>query len=47
MALRLIEMVLQEKNGGKVLDLLKEHEILEHRIPPTPPPTHIPSAMLQ
>jgi len=31
MALRLIEMVLQEKYGGKVLDLLKEHEILEHR----------------
>lgn len=31
MALRLIEMVLQEKDGGKVLDLLKEHEILEHR----------------
>lgn len=31
MALRLIEMVLQEKDGGKVLGLLKEHEVLEHR----------------
>lgn len=31
MALRLIEMVLQEKDGGEVRALLKEHEVLEHR----------------
>lgn len=31
MALRLIEMVLQEKDGGEVLELLKDHELLEHR----------------
>lgn len=31
MALRLIEMVLQEKDGGEVRELLKEHQVLEHR----------------
>ncbi|MGD0652901.1 MAG: TIGR00341 family protein [Thermoguttaceae bacterium] len=31
MALRLIEMVLPEKDGGKVRELLKEHKVLEHR----------------
>ena len=33
MALRLIEMVLREKDGGEVRELLKEHkyEVLEHR----------------
>jgi uncharacterized hydrophobic protein (TIGR00341 family) len=31
MALRLIEMVLQERDGGEVRDLLKEHKVLEHR----------------
>lgn len=31
MALRLIEMVLREKDGEEVLDLLKEHKVLEHR----------------
>jgi uncharacterized hydrophobic protein (TIGR00341 family) len=31
MALRLIEMVLQEKDGGEVRELLKEHKVLEHR----------------
>jgi uncharacterized hydrophobic protein (TIGR00341 family) len=31
MALRLIEMVLQEKDGVDLLDLLKEHKVLEHR----------------
>jgi uncharacterized hydrophobic protein (TIGR00341 family) len=31
MALRLIEMVLQEKDGAKVRELLKEHKVLEHR----------------
>jgi len=31
MALRLIEMVLQEQDGEEVLELLKEREILEHR----------------
>jgi hypothetical protein len=31
MALRLIEMVLQEKEGAEVLELLKEHKVLEHR----------------
>ncbi len=31
MALRLIEMVLQEKDGGEVLELLKDHKLLEHR----------------
>ncbi len=31
MALRLIEMVLQEKDGGDVRGLLKEHKVLEHR----------------
>lgn len=31
MALRLIEMVLHEKVGAEVLELLKEHKVLEHR----------------
>jgi uncharacterized hydrophobic protein (TIGR00341 family) len=31
MALRLIEMVLQEKDGAEVRELLKEHKVLEHR----------------
>ena len=31
MALRLIEMVLAEQDGEEVLDLLKEHKMLEHR----------------
>lgn len=31
MALRLIEMVLPEKDGEEVLDLLKEYKVLEHR----------------
>jgi uncharacterized hydrophobic protein (TIGR00341 family) len=31
MALRLIELVLQEKDRGEVRELLKEHEVLEHR----------------
>ncbi|MDP3334369.1 MAG: TIGR00341 family protein [Methylococcaceae bacterium] len=31
MALRLIEMVLPEQDGVEVLELLKEHKILEHR----------------
>jgi uncharacterized hydrophobic protein (TIGR00341 family) len=31
MALRLIEMVLREKDGGEVRELLKEHTVLEHR----------------
>jgi uncharacterized hydrophobic protein (TIGR00341 family) len=31
MALRLIEMVLQEKDGAEVLDLLREHKVIEHR----------------
>ncbi len=31
MALRLIEMVLQEKDGAELRDLLKEHQVLEHR----------------
>lgn len=31
MALRLIEMVLQEKDGAEVRELLKEHQVLEHR----------------
>ncbi len=31
MALRLIEMVLQEKDGAEVRELLKEHAVLEHR----------------
>lgn len=31
MALRLIEMVLQEKDGSEVRELLKEHKMLEHR----------------
>ena len=31
MALRLIEMVLREKDGGDVRELLKEHKVLEHR----------------
>jgi hypothetical protein len=31
MALRLIEMVLREKEGGEVRELLKEHKVLEHR----------------
>lgn len=31
MALRLIEMVLSEKAGGEVRELLKEHKVLEHR----------------
>jgi uncharacterized hydrophobic protein (TIGR00341 family) len=31
MALRLIEMVLQGKDGAEVRELLKEHKVLEHR----------------
>ena len=31
MALRLIEMVLREKDGAEVRELLKEHMVLEHR----------------
>ena len=31
MARRLIEMVLQEKDGAEVRELLKEHKVLEHR----------------
>ena len=31
MALRLIEMVLREKDGAEVRELLKEHTVLEHR----------------
>jgi uncharacterized hydrophobic protein (TIGR00341 family) len=31
MALRLIEMVLPEKDSGEVRELLKEHNVLEHR----------------
>lgn len=31
MALRLIEMVVQEKDGEEVRELLKEHKVLEHR----------------
>ena len=31
MALRLIEMVLQEKNSGEVQELLKEHKVIEYR----------------
>lgn len=31
MALRLIEMVLQEKNGEKIREILKEHKVLEQR----------------
>ena len=31
MALRLIEMVLREKDGGAVRELLKEHKVLEFR----------------
>jgi uncharacterized hydrophobic protein (TIGR00341 family) len=31
MALRLIEMVLQEKDSAQVRELLKEHKVLEHR----------------
>ncbi|BBP00828.1 hypothetical protein SFSGTM_15360 [Sulfuriferula nivalis] len=31
MALRLIEMVLKEKDGEEVRELLKEHKVLEHR----------------
>jgi uncharacterized hydrophobic protein (TIGR00341 family) len=31
MALRLIEMVLQQKDGREVRELLKEHKVLEHR----------------
>ena len=31
MALRLIEMVLQEKDGAEVRELLKEHKVLEYR----------------
>ena len=31
MALRLIEMVLPEKDGKEVRELLKEHKVLEHR----------------
>jgi uncharacterized hydrophobic protein (TIGR00341 family) len=31
MALRLIEMVLQEKDGADVRELLKDHTVLEHR----------------
>lgn len=32
MALRLIEMVWPEKDGGEVRELLKEHKVLEHRV---------------
>jgi hypothetical protein len=31
MALRLIEMVVQEKDSEDILELLKEHKVLEHR----------------
>ena len=31
MALRLIEMVLQEKDGAEISELLKEHKLVEHR----------------
>jgi sporulation protein YlmC with PRC-barrel domain len=31
MLLRLIEMVLREKDGGGIHDLLEEHDVLEHR----------------
>ncbi len=31
MALRLIEMVLQEKDGAEIRELLKEHKVVEHR----------------
>jgi uncharacterized hydrophobic protein (TIGR00341 family) len=31
MGLRLIEMVLQQKDGGEVRELLKEHKVLDHR----------------
>ena len=31
MALRLIEMVLREKEGAELRELLKEHQVLEHR----------------
>lgn len=31
MALRLIEMVVQEKDGEEIRELLKEHKVLEHR----------------
>ncbi|MCD2450584.1 TIGR00341 family protein [Methylicorpusculum oleiharenae] len=31
MALRLIEMVIQEKDGEEVVELLKDHKLLEHR----------------
>lgn len=31
MALRLIEMVLQEKEGAELRELLKEHKVLDHR----------------
>ncbi len=31
MPLRLIEMVLREKDGGEIGDLLKEHAVVEHR----------------
>ena len=31
MALRLIEMVLDENSGGEVRDLLKENKVLDHR----------------
>jgi len=31
MALRLIEMVLREKDGAEVRELLKEQKVLEHR----------------
>lgn len=31
MALRLIEMVVQEKDGEEVRELLKEHKVLDHR----------------
>ncbi len=31
MALRLIEMVLPEKDGAEIRELLKEHKVLEHR----------------
>jgi hypothetical protein len=32
MALRLIEMVLREKDSWEVRELLKEHKVLEHQI---------------
>jgi uncharacterized hydrophobic protein (TIGR00341 family) len=31
MALRLIEMLLREKDGGEIRELLKKHRVLEHR----------------